>query len=78
MTAEDEFKAWVGSLSLLDQQMLKDHALDSKPPDKVVGLLKYSGVAFPGWFETDPPAFYYPEPLLRALGVERHAVQENE
>ena len=73
MSLEDQFAGWVESLSLLDQQMLKDHARDSTPPDKVIGLLQYGPVTYPGWFETQPPTYFYPEPLLRALGVERHA-----
>ncbi|HVQ89371.1 MAG TPA: hypothetical protein VMT88_14435 [Actinomycetes bacterium] len=73
MTTEEQFKAWVDSLSLLDQQLLKDHALDSSPPDKVTDLLKYGPVAYPGWFETKPPTYFYPQPLLRALGVDSGA-----
>ena len=72
MGIEDKFRAWVDSLSLLDQQLLKDHAGEARAPDKVIDLLKYGPVAYPGWFETDPPTYFYPEPLLSALGVERH------
>ncbi len=69
MTAEEQFKAWIDSLSLLDQQLLKDHALDVTPPTKVVDLLKYSPAAGAVSFGAEPPKYYYPEPLMRALGV---------
>ena len=71
MGVEEQFQAWVDSLSLLDQQLLKDHAGDARAPDKVIDLLKYGPVSYPGWFETDPPTYFYPQPLLGALGVER-------
>ena len=73
MSIEDQFRDWVNSLSLLDQQLLKNHARDSAPPEKVINLLKYGPLHYTGWFESDPPTYFYPEPLLRALGVERHA-----
>lgn len=73
MAIEDQFKAWVDSLSPLDQRLLKDHARDARAPDKVIDLLRYCPVAYAGWFESDPPTYFYPEPLLDALGVERHA-----
>jgi hypothetical protein len=72
MGNEDEFRAWVDSLSRLDQQLLKDHARSANAPDKVTDLLKHCPVPYAGWFETEPPTYFYPEPLLRALGVDRH------
>ena len=69
-SVEDQFAQWVGSLSLLDQRLLKDHARDASPPDKVLDLFRYAPVKYGPWLEADPPRSFYPEPLLRALGVE--------
>jgi len=71
MSLEERFEAWVNSLSVLDQQLLRDHALDATPPDKVLDLLRFGPVVYSGWFESDPPKYFYPAPLLHALGVER-------
>ena len=69
MSVEEEFSRWVQSLSLLDQQLLRDHAQDAAPPDKVLDLFRYAPVNYEPWLEADPPRSFYPEPLLRALGV---------
>jgi len=69
MSVEDQFAEWLNSLSLLDQQLLKDHARDATPPDKVLDLFRYAPVQYEPWLKADPPRSFYPEPLLRALGV---------
>ena len=71
-SVEDQFAQWVQSLSLLDQQLLRDHAGDATPPDKVLDLFRYAPVKYPAWLEADPPRSFYPEPLLRVLGVTTH------
>lgn len=71
MTIDAKFEAWVNSLSVLDQQLLRDHALDVELPDKVRDLFRYGPVVYSGWFESDPPRYFYPAPLLSALGMER-------
>ena len=68
---EERFAEWVRSLSVLDQELLKQHALDTTPPDKVTDLLRFGPVRYPGWLESDPPRYFYPPPLLRALGITR-------
>ena len=69
MSVEEQYKAWVQSLSLLDQHLLKEHAFDVTPPTKIVDLLKYGPVSAPPPSDTEPPKYYYPEPLMRVLGV---------
>ena len=66
---EGQFAQWVQSLSLLDQQLLRDHARDASPPDKVLDLFRYAPVKYPPWLEAEPPRSFYPEPLLHVLGV---------
>lgn len=70
MATEATFEGWVNSLSVLDRQLLRDHAHDVELPDKVRDLLRYGPVVYAGWFESDPPRYFYPAPLLSALGVE--------
>ncbi len=57
MGIEDESRAWVDSLSRLDQQLLKDHARSAEAPEKFIDLLTHCPVTFPGWFETQPPTY---------------------
>ena len=78
MSVEDQFAQWVQSLTLLDQKLLKDHAHDASPPDKVLDLFRYAPVKYGPWLEADPPRSFYPEPLLRALGVVSHQPVEDE
>ncbi|MFL6179351.1 MAG: hypothetical protein ACJ73L_11150 [Actinomycetes bacterium] len=70
MSVEDQYKAWIESLTLLDRQLLKDHAFDATPPTKIVDLLKFGPVSAPPASGTEPPKYYYPEPLIRALGLD--------
>ena len=78
MSVEEQFSQWVQSLTLLDQRLLRDHAHDASPPDKVLDLFRYAPVKYGPWLEADPPRSFYPDPLLRALGVTSHHSVDDE
>lgn len=67
-TLEEQFVDWVSTLSVLDQQLLRDCVEAPALPRHVVDLFRYSPVFVEEWLECDPPYSFYPEALLRALG----------
>ena len=66
-TTEDEFRTWIGHLSLLDQGLLRQHADDEVLPDKVAELLRFSPVKCDEWSIAGSARSFYPESLRRAL-----------
>ena len=70
-SAEQKFRRWVNSLSVLDQDLLRTHALDFKPPERILDLFRYAPVPENAWSGDGLPRCFYPQPLLRALDVLR-------
>ena len=67
--ATADFRVWVDSLSVLDQQLLRRHAHDEVPPPQILDLFKYAPVPQEAWAGDGEPRTFYPVPLLCALGV---------
>ena len=64
-----QFRTWVESLSVLDQQLLRDHANDPVVPDRVLDLFRYAPVPEAEWVGDLPARTFYPQQLLHALGI---------